>query len=637
MKKKITWIFNRWKIIDHPFEDFYRLKQVLQLLICDRFSAIFFKKKKCFQFTNNYNINIKSLEKLWTSNFNCKKFKFYDLVIDDIFKIKNWRLDLKNNISSEIRFCNSIKSQNFNKNGDIRYIATLSRLQFLPYLVSESILYKDKKQLDNVYHLLLNWYNDNPYLKSINWKSGIEISIRSLNLDLSRALLDRFPEKNQSIKDLKKLIDEIQYLNYRFLKNHLSYYSSANNHLLYELIGLFYLTSSYDFQNSKYWTKRASDELRLELIKQTYEDGFTKEQATHYHAEVVNIFCMYFSRAQAISLDFTKSVIDRFQKMFEVLQLFIKDDNNLWNIGDSDDGEIIYPYFDMNYNLYDSIYKSYGAFFLSEFENDLRTIFYQPKKILRFCTNFNSKAKSYSNITKSGYYIFKDKKTHIVFDIGKIGYGALAAHGHADILQILLRNNDEDILVDPGTYQYNSKHEKWRNYFKGTLSHNTISVNGLDQSKSGGRMMWINKPVIDLNSYIENMDTTEVKATHNGFSQQRLNVLHTRKIKFHKNSKKLIIEDFLSAPKNKKYSIVFSLNFGNLELKIKDEKVFLLSKKNKVTISNEFFNSAHIYNSNISKPSGWMSNKFDHKMGINKLELALDLRGEFSMLTKIRF
>ena len=48
---------------------------------------------------------------------------------------------------------------------------------------------------------------------------------------------------------------------------------------------------------------------------------------------------------------------------------------------------------------------------------------------------------------------------------------------------------------------------------------------------------------------------------------------------------------FFALPKNKKYSIVFSLNFGNLELKIKDEKVFLLSKKNKVTISNEFFNS----------------------------------------------
>jgi hypothetical protein len=637
VRKKLSWIYKRWKVLDHPSEDIYRVKQIFQMQVLDRIAIINSTKKKTHQFTSNYQINLARLQKLWNPHFECARFKFYDCSIDNVFEISNWRLDAKSKKKSTIKFSNSINGQDYEKNGDVRYVSTMSRLHFLPYLVSESILKKDNEKLNNVYHILKNWNEDNPYLKSINWKSGIEVSIRSLNLDLTRGLLEKSSLKNTIVQSLISLIDTIQNLNYKFLKTHLSYYSSANNHLLYELVGLFYLASSYNFKGNKYWQDRTSAELQKELTKQTHKDGFSKEQSTHYHAEVLNIYCLYFSRAQVLSVPLNDIIIERFRAMFYALILFLKDDGTIWQIGDSDDGQIVYPYFDSGFKLYNSLLIHFDHFFSERKEDDLRTIFY-PSKILNKASEKNNLVKSdFCDLTPSGYFIFKNKKSHIVFDIGPIGYGALAAHGHADILQILFRHNSEDILIDPGTFQYHSKFIKWRDYFRGTSSHNTITINELDQSKSGGRMMWTNKPKVALNLYNENLETVMIEAIHDGFIQQKINVLHTRKVTLFKNENKLIIEDSLLAPENEEYTFCFSLNFGDLKVELIQDTVFLSSKKNNVSITNKHFGLAHIHKGNKVRPSGWISKGFNSKIVSEKLELSINTNGNFSMLTEVNF
>ena len=46
-----------------------------------------------------------------------------------------------------------------------------------------------------------------------------------------------------------------------------------------------------------------------------------------------------------------------------------------------------------------------------------------------------------------------------------------------------------EVLADPGTYCYHGE-PGWRSYFRSTLAHNTIEVNGQDQSSSGGPFLW---------------------------------------------------------------------------------------------------------------------------------------------------
>ncbi len=86
-------------------------------------------------------------------------------------------------------------------------------------------------------------------------------------------------------------------------------------------------------------------------------------------------------------------------------------------------------------------------------------------------------------------------RTHeirLVVDAGPLGYRSIAAHGHADALSFTLSVGGLEFLVDPGTYAYHTQ-GAWRQYFRGTAAHNTVRVDGQDQSESGGNFMWLRK------------------------------------------------------------------------------------------------------------------------------------------------
>lgn len=48
----------------------------------------------------------------------------------------------------------------------------------------------------------------------------------------------------------------------------------------------------------------------------------------------------------------------------------------------------------------------------------------------------------------------------------------------------------KQFLVDPGTYSYHTQ-KIWRDYFRGTAAHNTMRVDGLDQSLIDGNFIWL--------------------------------------------------------------------------------------------------------------------------------------------------
>jgi hypothetical protein len=57
------------------------------------------------------------------------------------------------------------------------------------------------------------------------------------------------------------------------------------------------------------------------------------------------------------------------------------------------------------------------------------------------------------------------------------------------MLHLDVWHDGHNVLIDPGTYSYNPG-EGWADYFSGTQSHNTITVDGCDQMKKGSRFLW---------------------------------------------------------------------------------------------------------------------------------------------------
>jgi Heparinase II/III-like protein len=93
-----------------------------------------------------------------------------------------------------------------------------------------------------------------------------------------------------------------------------------------------------------------------------------------------------------------------------------------------------------------------------------------------------------ADFLEAGYFVQRsafDRLSHkadthrsLIFDCGPIGDGG---HGHYDALSIDMWCG-RHLLVDPGRYSYDAS-SRWRQWFKGTAAHNTVCVDGLDQTR----------------------------------------------------------------------------------------------------------------------------------------------------------
>jgi hypothetical protein len=70
---------------------------------------------------------------------------------------------------------------------------------------------------------------------------------------------------------------------------------------------------------------------------------------------------------------------------------------------------------------------------------------------------------------------------YLVFDSGPLGEGN---HGHLDCLSFELAAHGRSLIVDPGRYTYSEAgNVNWRVHFRGTAAHNTVCVDGRQQTR----------------------------------------------------------------------------------------------------------------------------------------------------------
>jgi hypothetical protein len=114
-------------------------------------------------------------------------------------------------------------------------------------------------------------------------------------------------------------------------------------------------------------------------------------------------------------------------------------------------------------------------------------------------------------------------------DSGPLGYLSIAAHGHADALSFVLSIGDREILVDPGTYAYHTE-PSWRRYFRSTLAHNTVGIDGEDQSVQAGNFMWTHHAQARCIEFETGTERQRFVGEHYGYQRLPDPVAHRREI-----------------------------------------------------------------------------------------------------------
>ena len=296
--------------------------------------------------------------------------------------------------------------------------------------------------------------------------------------------------------------------------------------------------------------------LEREIIAQSFDDGCTREQAIGYQFFVLQFFLATALVGDASNNAFSVEYRQRFQSMSRFL-LDLSDGGPIPHFGDCDDGYVL--------DLGDNDDRPSVVACMARAMDGTN-----PPTIPRPCeTGFwlgengaqgNDAALPQLTsraFTSSGYYLLQSStpgRPSVVFDCGPLGYTNIAAHGHADALSLVFRIDGMDVLVDPGTYDYFT-YPQWRNYFRSTRAHNTVEIDGVDQSIMNGPFMWDKHATSTCDDFLPAADGGRVVAHHDGYLRLDDPVLHTRTVQLGQH--RLSIEDTLSCAASHNVALMF--------------------------------------------------------------------------------
>ncbi len=208
-------------------------------------------------------------------------------------------------------------------------------------------------------------------------------------------------------------------------------------------------------------------ELYSNLLGDVRSDGVHREHSTHYHMLVLRSFLGARENAQRFRVSLPKGFDEHLQRAFDFALHCRRPDGFTPALSDGDTCD----------------YSGLLALAAGLFE--------RPDYLYAATGGAQGVAPERSNVSfpDGGYFIqrsgwgddtesLRDAR-YLIFDAGALGDGG---HGHYDALSFEAYAHGRALVVDPGRYTYSEHGENWRRRFKSTSAHNTVCIDGLDQT-----------------------------------------------------------------------------------------------------------------------------------------------------------
>ncbi|WP_148715347.1 heparinase II/III family protein [Chitinolyticbacter meiyuanensis] len=439
--------------------------------------------------------------------------------------------------------------------GDIKYLWEPARHLEWVTLAQAWALTQDTRYLDALGVCLSSWLEQAPYPMGPHWASSLEVAIRLINWAMVWQLIGQAESPLwQGAAGAALLRDWLLHIHQsqHFIRHHLSRHSSANNHLIGELAGLFIgCCTWHDGDEVASWRAYAQTELADEALKQNGGDGINREQAISYQQFVFEFLFWAGSAGAAHGQGFAPAYWERLLRMAEWVATLRDVAGNVPNIGDADDGYVTRLGAEAVHDPYAQMLQVAGGVFgipawqtAGEPSPAAPWWLAQP---VALPARPEPLAVAPRWFAEGGYAVIgehwgSEHEVKIVLDAGPLGYLGIAAHGHADALSLQLSVGGVPVLVDPGTYSYHAP-GPWREHFRGTAAHNTVSIDGQSQSLSGGRFMWIHHAAARCEQFSTNDRETVWAGRHDGYRRLPSKASHWRRVVFDHQKKQLIVTD----------------------------------------------------------------------------------------------
>lgn len=201
---------------------------------------------------------------------------------------------------------------------------------------------------------------------------------------------------------------------------------------------------------------------------------------------------------------------------------------------------------------------------------------------------------------EGGYTLWRSKNNKVLIGIdhADLGFGSLAAHGHADALSFQMFIEGVPVFVDPGTYNYHVP-KKIRDEFRATKNHNTVCVNDQNQAEILGPFLWgkrykINNVEFDNECEKKCIMTAEL---------QNSSYVHRRKFVYNK-ANQLIIEDVVQGGQDIHLALIC-----NFKAKIEVNQNVVIVRIGDKVVKINFDEASKIKEENVEYSDGYCTKK----------------------------
>jgi len=379
------------------------------------------------------------------------------------------------------------------------------------------------------------WMDANPVGRGINWASSLELAFRAIAWLWALHLLADSAALDAAFvaRLLKCLI-----AHGRHIEKYLSTYFSPNTHLTGEALGLLYLGVALpDLRRAAGWRDTGLRILLEQLPIHLRRDGVYFEQTTYYHRYTVDFYLHLTALAGVMNLTLPVEAEARLALALDYLMWTTRPDGRASLIGDDDGGRLIQlgaqPTDDFRDGLATgAAMMNRGDWKFVAGDATAETLWLLgPEALARFDSiTAQPPSRNAQAFVESGYFVMRDgwKKaaSYALIDCGLHGVQS-CGHAHADQLSFEFAAQGTTWLVDPGTFTYTGD-AGMRDWFRSTAAHNTVTVDGQQQSTTAGPFAWAQIAESVAREFFDGRGFTYFEGAHHGYERLPDPVTHRR-------------------------------------------------------------------------------------------------------------
>lgn len=564
-----------------------------------------------------------------------------------------WNRCPRTDTNAPLRFGKTLNYRDEAIVGDIKYLWEPARHLEVVTLAQAWRLTGDASYLAGVQTLVDSWIQQCPYPYGAHWTSSLEHSVRLVNWAVAWHLAggERSPlfEGTAGAAFRRRWLTSV-YQHLHFISGHFSRHSSANNHLLGELMGLFIGVTTWPmWRECQKWQEIAQEEFEEQALLQNSTDGVNREQAPWYHHEVADMMLLCRQFGTANRLPFSKAFDERLEKMLEFITSIMDRNGSVPLIGDADDAVMVRFSQEPDFNPYRSLLATGAVLFgrpdfahkAGRFDDKTRWLLGDAaESTFEALLEQPGSGRPVRAFPEGGYWVLgdgfdTDDEVRIVADAGPLGYLSIAAHGHADALAFTLSAQGKELLIDSGTYAYHT-HKRWRDYFRGTSAHNTVRVDGLDQSVIAGNFMWSRHAAATCHAFVSGPDEDLWDASHDGYRRLADPVTHRRCLSYRKAERVLVAQDVLECRSRHRVELFWHFH---PECLVTLDGNSLLAERDGVRLELDLQGIAgrlRLMRGSEEPIAGWYSARFDEKQPTTTAVFEGEIDGSATLTSRIR-